>query len=270
MLELIGVSYRYPGFARLVLRNVDLTLADGEIVGLVGANEAGKSTICLVASGLAPASIGGALTGELRINGELMAGRPMYELAQQVAIGFQNPATQRSGVTATVFEEVALGPMNLGLPAPETIRRTREALELLRIEDLADRAPSRLSGGQGQLVAIASLLAMKPRHIVLDEPTAQLDPEGTRLVGKALTQLAAAGTSLLIAEHKTDLLDGLCHRLLVVDGGEIVLTGSANDVLEDQRLNGWGVEAPSRVRLAGALRAHGLDPDLAATGGRGA
>lgn len=268
MLELIGVSYRYPGFARLVLQDVSLSLGDGEIVGLVGANEAGKSTICLVASGLAPASIGGALSGELRIDGQPMAGRPMYELAQRVAIGFQNPATQRSGVTATVFEEVALGPMNLGLPATETIQRAREALHLLRIEDLADRAPGRLSGGQGQLVAIASLLAMRPRHIVLDEPTAQLDPEGTRLVGEALAQLAAAGTSLLIAEHKTDLLDGLCDRILVVDSGQIVLSGTARDVLEDQRLEGWGVEAPSRVRLARNLRAHGLDPAIASTGGR--
>ena len=115
MLELRGVSYRYAGYAQAVLHDVDLALGDGEIVGLVGPNEAGKSTICLVASGLAPASIGGGLTGTLTIDGEPMAGRPIHELAQRVAIGFQNPATQLSGVTGSVFEEVALGPMNLGL-----------------------------------------------------------------------------------------------------------------------------------------------------------
>ena len=137
-----------------------------------------------------------------------MTGRPVHELAGRVVLGFQNPATQRSGVAATVFEEVALGPMNLGLSVAATLARTRSALERLRIEDLAERDPARLSGGQGQLVAIASLLAMNPRHIIFDEPTAQLDPEGTRLVGEALRALAATGTALLVAEHKTDVLDG--------------------------------------------------------------
>ncbi len=260
MLELRGVTYRYAGYARPAIHDVELTLADGEIVGLVGANEAGKSTICLVASGLAPASIGGGLTGTLTIDGEPMAGRPIHELAQRVAVGFQNSATQLSGVARSVFEEVALGPMNLGLPVPETVERTHAALRTLRIEELAERAPNRLSGGQGQLVAIAALLAMRPRHVILDEPTAQLDPEGTRLVGEALRDLAATGAALLIVEHKTDLLDGLCGRVAVVDGGTIVLDGPATAVFDDSRLEPWGVEPPSRVRLARALAAGGLDP----------
>jgi energy-coupling factor transport system ATP-binding protein len=267
MLELRGVSYRYAGYARLVLHDIDLVLGDGEIVGLVGANEAGKSTICLVASGLAPSSIGGGLTGTLAIDGETMNGRPTYVLAERVAVGFQNPMTQLSGVAATVFEEVALGPMNLGLGVAETMARTREALATLRIEHLADRAPLRLSGGQGQLVAIASLLAMRPRHIILDEPTAQLDPEGTRLVGEALRALAASGTALLIAEHKTDLLDGLCRRVAVVDEGAIVLEGPSDAVLADERLVDWGVEPPARVRLARTLAARGLDPAAILPGG---
>jgi energy-coupling factor transport system ATP-binding protein len=260
MLELRGVTYRYAGYARAVLHDVDLTLGDGEIVGLVGPNEAGKSTICLVASGLAPASIGGGLSGTLSIDGQPMAGRPVHELAQRVALGFQNAATQLSGVTGSVFEEVALGPMNLGLRVAETMERTHEALRTLRIEDLAERQPLRLSGGQAQLVAIASLLAMRPRHVILDEPTAQLDPAGTRLVGEALRALASTGTALLVVEHKTDLLDGLCSRVAVVDGGRIVLDGPAGTVLEDPRLEAWGVEPPSRVRLARALEARGLDP----------
>ena len=262
MLELTGATYRYAGYARPAIHDVDLRLDDGEIVGLVGANEAGKSTICLVASGLAPASIGGGLTGTLVIDGEPMAGRPVYDLAERVAIGFQDPASQRSGIAATVFEEVALGPMNLGLPAHETIARAREALTLLRIGDLADRDPSRLSGGQGQLVAIASLLAMRPRHMVLDEPTAQLDPEGTRLVADALRDLAAAGTALLVVEHRTDLLDGLCGRIAVVVDGRIIADGPAATILGDPRLEEWGVEPPSRIRLARALAANGLDPAL--------
>jgi energy-coupling factor transport system ATP-binding protein len=263
MLRLTGVTYRYAGYAKPVLHDVDLELADGELVGLVGANESGKSTLCLVASGLAPGSIGGALiSGGLEIDGQAMAGRPLYEFSTRVAIGFQNSTTQLSGVTGSVFEEVALGPMNLGLPASETIERAKEALATLGIEHLADREPRRLSGGQGQLVVIASLLAMRPRHLVLDEPTAQLDPEGTRLVGEALRTLATTGTALLIAEHKTDLLDQLCTRVVVLDDGRIVEDGPAETVLADERLDGWGVEPPSRVRLDRAVAARGLDPAL--------
>jgi energy-coupling factor transport system ATP-binding protein len=264
MLTFEKVSYRYAGYARIVLHDIDMTLADGEIVGVVGANEAGKSTLCLVASGLAPGSIGGGLTGTVAIDGVSMAGKPLHEFATRVGIGFQNPATQLSGVTGTVFEEVALGPMNLGLPARETVARTKAALAILDIEALAEREPRRLSGGQAQLVVIASLLAMRPAHLVLDEPTAQLDPEGTRLVGTALRELAATGTALLVVEHKTDLLDGLCSRVLVVDEGRIALDGPARDVLADPRLETWGVEAPSRIRLAKALTARGLDPAVLA------
>jgi energy-coupling factor transport system ATP-binding protein len=264
MLELRGVSYRYAGYARLVLSDIDLTLADGEIVGLVGPNEAGKSTLCLVASGLAPTSIGGKLTGSLTIDGESMAGKPTHELADRVVVGFQNPNTQRSGITATVFEEIALGPMNLGLDVAETVERTKVALALLRLEGIQDRDPSRLSGGQAQLVAIASLIAMKPRHIILDEPTAQLDPAGTRLVGEALKVLAAAGSSLLIAEHKTDLLDDVCGRIVAVDEGRIVLDGPTFEVFANERLEAIGVQPPTRLRIGRALAAAGLDPGLVA------
>jgi energy-coupling factor transport system ATP-binding protein len=260
MLRLEHVSYRYAGYAKSVLHEVELTLADGEIVGVVGANDAGKSTLCLVASGLAPGSIGGGLTGIVSIDGTSMAGRPLHEFATRVGIGFQTPATQLSGVTGTVFEEVALGPMNLGLPARETVARTKAALATLDIGALAEREPRRLSGGQAQLVVIASLLAMRPAHLVLDEPTAQLDPEGTRLVGEALRELAASGTALLVVEHKTDLLDGLCHRIVLIDDGRIALDGPAADVLADPRLEAAGVEPPARVRLARAIAARGLDP----------
>lgn len=259
-LDLQVATYRYPGFARPVLRDISLVIPDGQTVGLVGANEAGKSTLCLVASGLAPASVGGELKGTLTIDGEPMAGRKTYELAERVVVGFQNPNTQRSGIAATVFEEVALGPMNLGLPLGETMQRTRAALALLRLEPIAERNPAQLSGGQAQLVGIASLLAMRPGHVILDEPTAQLDPAGTRLVGEALRQLARAGTSLLIAEHKTDLLDGLCERVLVLNDGQIFLDGPTAEVLADPALTDLGVEPPARLRLARALTAAGIEP----------
>jgi energy-coupling factor transport system ATP-binding protein len=266
MLELRGVSYRYAGYAKAVLHDVDLTLADGRIVGLVGANESGKSTLCLVASGLAPGSIGGQVTtGGLFIDGQPMAGRPLHEFATRVGIGFQNPATQLSGVSGSVFEEVALGPMNLGLPVPETMDRTRQALRVLGIADLAEREPRRLSGGQAQLVVIASLLAMRPAHLLLDEPTAQLDPHGTQLVGAALRDLAATGTAMLIVEHKTDLLEQLCDEVVALDEGRVVAAGSTDEVLGDERLEAWGVEPPARVRLLRRLAALSVSDERRAT-----
>ncbi|MDQ3127815.1 MAG: energy-coupling factor ABC transporter ATP-binding protein [Chloroflexota bacterium] len=260
MLELIGVSYRYAGYATEVLHEVDLRLDDGEIVGLVGPNEAGKSTLCLVASGLAPASVGGSLKGRLTLDGTPAAGLATHQLAERVVVGFQNPNTQRSGIAATVFEEIALGPMNLGLPVAETVERTREAIGRLRLEHLIERDPQRLSGGQAQLVGIASLLAMRPRHVILDEPTAQLDPAGTRLVGEALRALAETGTSLLIAEHKTDLLDAVCSRIVAIDAGRIVRDGPTAIVFDDSSLAEIGVEPPARARLSHAFAERGLDP----------
>ena len=263
MLELRHLSYRYPGSAEPVLHDIDLTLGDGEIVGVVGANGSGKSTLCLVASGLAPRSIRGQVTGRgLVIDGEPMRERPLHEIATRVGIGFQNPATQLSGVSGSVFEEVALGPMNLGLPRAETVARVRTALATLGIEALAERDPRRVSGGQAQLVVIASLLAMRPRHLVLDEPTAQLDPDGARTVGDALRALASTGTAMLVAEHRTDVLAGVCRRVVVLDGGRIVADGAADAVLGDPSLEDRGVDPPSAVRLARLLSARGLDPSV--------
>ncbi len=264
MLQLTAVSYRYAGYANEVLHEVDLRLDDGEIVGLVGPNEAGKSTLCLVASGLAPASIGGTIRGTVTLDGEVATGLKTFQLAERVVVGFQNPNTQRSGIAATVFEEIALGPMNLGLPVVETVARTHEAIARLRLDDLIGRDPQRLSGGQSQLVGIASLLAMRPRHVILDEPTAQLDPAGTQLVGEALRDLASGGTSLLIAEHKTDLLDGLCSRIIAIDGGRIVMDGTPGTIFDDPRLAGIGVEPPSRARLSRAIAAAGFDASIVA------
>jgi energy-coupling factor transport system ATP-binding protein len=229
VLELRSVSYRYPGFARPALEGVDLAVDAGEIVGLTGPNGAGKSTLCLVASGLAPASIGGELLGEVRVDGETLGARHPHELAGTVGMVFGDPEAQRTRSAATVFEEVAFGPMNLGLPVVETVARTRAALSSLGIGDLAERHPARLSGGQAQLVAIASMLAMQPRYLVLDEPVAELDPERRRLVVQALRRVAAGGTGLLIAEHDADVLAELCTRVAHVRDGHLRVEIRATD-----------------------------------------
>jgi energy-coupling factor transporter ATP-binding protein EcfA2 len=218
-LELRDIIYRYPGERRPALDGVSIAIRPGEIVGVSGRNEAGKSTLCLVAAGLAPASIGGELAGEVRIGGTSIAGLPAWEIASRVGIVFAEPAGQRSGVSDTVLAEVAFGPVNLGLPASASRARAERALQHLGITDLAERHPNRLSGGQQQLVAIASMLAMEPRALVLDEPVAELDPDGRRLVGGALRSLARAGTAVLVTEHDLDFLGALCDRTLAVEGG---------------------------------------------------
>jgi energy-coupling factor transporter ATP-binding protein EcfA2 len=258
MLALEGVTYRYPGATRPALADVYLALADGEVVGIVGASEAGKTTLCLVASGIAPRTVGGTLRGRLLLDGADAAPLPMHEMAGRVGICFANPATQLSGVATTVYEEVAFGPMNLGLPRGDVIDRTGAALDALGIPDLAGREPARLSGGQQQLVAVAGLLAIRPKHLVLDEPTAQLDPAGTQLVAEALARLAADGASILIAEQKTDLLARICTRVVAIEAGRIALEGAAADVLADERLPGLGVALPGSARIRRLANASSL------------
>jgi energy-coupling factor transport system ATP-binding protein len=249
MLTLETISYRYAGAARASLREVSLTLHDGEVLGVVGPSEAGKSTLCLVASGLAPRALGGTLSGKVLIDGSDIAGRAMHELANEVAIGFQNPGTQLSGVATTVYEEVAFGPMNLGIAREEVLRRTESSLDALAVGALRERDPDRLSGGQQQLVAIAGLLALAPRHLILDEPTAQLDPAGTRLVSEAIERLAAGGASILIVEQKVDLLARICRRVVGLNEGRVTLEGEAAGVLADPQLHALGVAEPGAVRL---------------------
>ena len=259
-LSLSGVGFRYAGATRASLLDIDLDLPDGAVVGLAGPSESGKTTLCLVASGLAPRTVGGHIRGRIVLDGEDTDAWPMHRLSQRIGIGFQNPSTQMSQVAATVFEEVAFGPMNLAVPRAEVVERTWAALEVLGVEGLAERDPHHLSGGQQQLVAMAGLLAMRPRHLVLDEPTAQLDPAGTRMVADAISRLASDGAGILVAEQKTDLLAAVASDMIVLSEGRIALRGPAGDVLADPRLAALGVAEPAAVRLRRAAVVAGIDP----------
>jgi energy-coupling factor transport system ATP-binding protein len=258
VLSLETVSYRYAGARAPSLVEVSLVLGRGEVVGLVGANEAGKTTTCLVAAGLAPRAMGGALSGQVTVEGRRLADLPPGEVAAVVGIAFAS--AQLSGICSTVYEEVAFGPMNLGLPRNEVMAHTVRALEAVAIPDLAARDPAHLSSGQRQLVILAGLLAMEPQHLVLDEPTAHLDPVGTSLVGAAITRLAAGGASILIAEQKTDLLAAICGRVVALDKGRVALEGPAESVLADPQLERLGVDPPTSVRLQRLAAAAGVDP----------
>lgn len=220
-LELRGVSYRYPGYRRPAIVDIDLRVGAGDVVGLVGLNEAGKSTVCLVASGLAPVSIGGELTGEVLVDGTELRGLAVHDLPGRVGIVFSNPAGQLSGIATTVFEEIAIGPVNLGLPVGETVDRVQAAIRDVGITGLAERRPDRLSGGQTQLVAIASMLAMRPGTLVLDEPVAELDPEARELVTDALTSIARAGSAVLVTEHDRDFLAAIGARIVRIEAGRL-------------------------------------------------
>ena len=261
-LRLDGARYGYAGTRRWVLDGVSLEVAAGRVLGVVGPNEAGKSTLCLVAAGLAPAAIGGRLEGEVLLGGLSTRAANPHEMAQRAGILFQNPVTQLSATAATVYEEVAFGPRNLGLSVDEIADRVEHALAVLRIEALGPRDPMRLSGGQAQLVALASVVALRPPVLVLDEPTSQLDPAGTRLVGEALAGLAAGtGTAVVVVEHKTWLLADLADECVLIADGRVVVHGATADVLGDDRLVELGVEPPPAVRLRRAATARGLALD---------
>jgi energy-coupling factor transporter ATP-binding protein EcfA2 len=259
-IELASVRYRFAGSASAALGPIDLRVEPGRVVGVAGANESGKTTLCLVAAGLAPSVIGGRLEGSVRIDGVDAATFRPHELAQRCGLLFQHASTQLSHTTATVFEEIAFGPCNLGLPAAEVIERVWWALRTVGLETLASRDPARLSGGQGQLVALASVLALRPRYLVLDEPTSELDPVGTQFVAEALERIVReTGAGILLVEHKTDVLARIADEVVVLDRGAVVLSGSAAAVLADPRLAELGVEPPAQVRLERALRASGLE-----------
>jgi energy-coupling factor transporter ATP-binding protein EcfA2 len=261
-LTLTNVEYRYAGGISPVLHDVNLTLEPGKVVGIVGANGAGKSTICLCAVGLAPGAISGELKGKVTIDDLDTATSPTHQLAQHAGILFQESHTQITSGTPTVWEEVAFGPRNLSLSLEEVVERTWSAIKALGLESIVERDPNRLSGGQAQLVALASILALGPRYLILDEPTSQLDPLGTKLVGDTLAATAReTGVGILIAEHKTDLLARMCDDVAVVRSGQIIAFGAAADILSDQRLESWGVAAPSDVALKRAVEAATLPWD---------
>lgn len=258
-----SVSYRYAGAAGQALKGIDLELEPGRVVGLVGANGAGKSTLCLCAVGLAPVVIGGELLGRVLIDDLDTSTAPMHQLSQLAGILFQESATQITSGTPSVWEEIAFGPRNLALPLDEVVARTWSAVEALRLREIVDRDPNRLSGGQAQLVALASVLALGPRYLVLDEPTSQLDPLGTKLVGETLAEAArSTGAGVLIVEHKTDLLTRMCDEILVMSGGAIVARGAPKDVLESASIKDWGVAPPDDVTLRRAADAAGVASKL--------
>ncbi|HKA09706.1 MAG TPA: ABC transporter ATP-binding protein [Candidatus Dormibacteraeota bacterium] len=214
MIVLDQASYRYPGTSTWALPTTSLELRPGEVVGVTGANERGKTTLCMVAAGLAPVTIGGELRGRVLVDGRPTVELAGYELAQRCGVLFDNPTVQLTGLHRIVYEEVAFGPCNLGLPLAEVHERTQAALRILAVEHLAGRNPGHLSGGETQLVALAGLLAVRPGHLVLDEPTSRLDPERSLQVADAIARVAGAGVGVLLTAHDEELLARVCGQVI--------------------------------------------------------
>ncbi len=259
--ELKNVSYRYPVSPAKNLRGVSLSIEQGEFVAIIGKNGAGKTTLCNVIRGFIPHFYHGKITGTVTVNGKDVLETGIGELAADVGYVFQNPFNQNSGIKVTVYEEIAYGLENLGIAREEIFGRVDAVLKLLRIEHLADRHPMKLSGGQCQRVALASVIVMEPAVLIIDEPTSQLDPKGTEDVFRIIDTMKKNGKTTILVEQKIDRIAEYADRVILMDGGEIVLDGSAQEVLSDARLLDYGVVLPQCAALGIALRERGYALD---------
>lgn len=247
------LRYRYPRRERLALDGVSFAIGRGEFVGIVGPNGAGKSTLCHALVGLVPRFYKGAVGGKVTVAGLDVHRADAGEVSRRIGLVFQNPFTQITGAKLTVYEEVAFGLEYAGIPRENMAPRIEDALQQLGLWSLRHRNPYALSGGQLQRLAIASMLAMAPDVLVLDEPTSQLDPAGTREVFDAVTRLCDKGMTVVVAEHKVEGLAERAHRILALDGGRLAAQGSPGEVF-----GGTGVKiALPRPPVTAACRALG-------------
>jgi energy-coupling factor transporter ATP-binding protein EcfA2 len=265
------LSFRYPD-GRQALRGIDLTILPGESVALVGPNGAGKSTLLLHLNGLLPGKGGSLLAGHAHghahahglgraavptparngsgsaavwIDGLEVNARNGPEVRRRVGLVFQDPDDQL--FSTTVLEDVAFGPLNLGKSPAEARRIARECLARVDLEEAAERAPHHLSFGERKRVCLAGVLACDPSILVLDEPTANLDPRGRRRFIQLISRLTA---TKLIATHDLEMVLELCARTVLLDGGRVVADGPARAVLGDPRLlDAHGLELPLSLTI---------------------
>ncbi len=247
-----NLRYRYPHAKELALDGLDFSVEKGEFIGIIGENGAGKSTLSQALMGLVPQFYKGAYGGTVMVDG-IEAGRtPVAQLCGHVGLVFQNPFNQLSGAKDNVYEEVAFGMQNLGVLAEEMKNRVEEALKLLDIWQYRDRNPFDLSGGQMQRVAIASVLVMRPDVMILDEPTSQLDPEGSDEVFKAVETLTGSGITILMIEQKIEKLAAYCDRILLLHKGKQIAFDTPQKVFSMSDLNNYGIQAPAFTRICKA------------------
>ncbi|MDF2886851.1 MAG: transporter related protein [Lacrimispora sp.] len=255
-IEVKGLKYKYPHTSKLVLDGIDFEADKGQFIGIIGENQAGKSTLCQAFAGLVPTMFRGAYGGKVMIDGVEASKVPIAVLCQKVGLVFQNPFNQLSGAKDTVFEEIAFGLQNLGIPREEIGKRVEKALKLLDIIKYKDRNPFDLSGGQIQRVAIASILAMEPEVLVLDEPTSQLDPQGSEDVFQVVEKLAKTGITIIMVEQKMEKLAAYCDKILLLHRGRQVAYDVPERIFSRGDLRELGVEPPVYTQVSKSLSVH--------------
>ncbi len=252
--ELSHVYMEGSPFESVALDKVSLTIEDGEFVGLIGHTGSGKSTLVQHLNGLLKPT-----SGKITVDGLDLSDKEtdMREVRRRVGLVFQYPEYQL--FEETVRKDIAFGPGNLGINGEELEARVRSAAAQVGLEEeLLDKSPFELSGGQKRRVAIAGVLAMQPKVLVLDEPTAGLDPKGREELIDLMRSLNASGVTLVMVSHSMNDVARLCSRVLVMNHGRLALSGSAGEVFSHgKELKEMGLGLPDGARLAALLRAQG-------------
>ena len=254
MIEIQNVSYAYEDAAAKALNNVSLTINDGEFVAVVGHNGSGKSTLAKHLNALLLPTEGKVLVDGMDTADEA----DTLSIRQRVGMVFQNPDNQL--VTTIVEEDVAFGPENIGVPGNEIRTRVDRALAAVGMEKYAHSAPNMLSGGQKQRIAIAGMLAMQPKVLVLDEATAMLDPKGRRDIIDLVTKLHKENgiTVVMITQYMEEAIGA--DRVAVMSGGELILEGTPKEVFsQDELLHKHRLDVPVMQQLANRLNARGAN-----------
>lgn len=254
MIEIQNVSYAYEDAAAKALNNVSLTINDGEFVAVVGHNGSGKSTLAKHLNALLLPTEGKVLVDGMDTADEANT----LSIRQKVGMVFQNPDNQL--VTTIVEEDVAFGPENIGVPGNEIRARVDKALAAVGMEKYAHSAPNMLSGGQKQRIAIAGMLAMQPKVLVLDEATAMLDPKGRRDIIDLVTKLHKENgiTVVMITQYMEEVIGA--DRVAVMSGGELILEGTPKEVFsQDELLHKHRLDVPVMQQLANRLNARGAN-----------
>ena len=225
MVEFNNVSFRYPDGTE-ALKGIHFRITHGESVGVIGANGAGKSTLLQHMNGCLMPTSGSVTIGDL-----LLTRKTRREIRRKVGIVFENPDDQL--FMPTVFDDVAFGPLNLGMDEARVRERVHEALSMVHGLDLRDKPPHHLSAGQKRVVAIASVMAMEPDILAMDEPAANLDPRSRRLL---ITLLKTFSHSKIIASHDLDLIFDVCERCIMIRDGKVVADGRSAEILTNRGL----------------------------------
>ncbi|HEY9088495.1 MAG TPA: ABC transporter ATP-binding protein [Anaerolineaceae bacterium] len=258
IIELKDVTFTYASTETPALKNINLTIYEGEYVALMGLNGAGKTTLQLTLNGVIPNMMMGDFEGTVVVSGMDTEEYPVREMAKVIGLVFDNPEFQLSQMS--VAEEIALGLENLGTPPAEMHRIIAESLEIVGLAGFEDRSPFGLSGGQQQRLSIASALAMKPRIVVMDEPTSNVDPIGKEEIFAVAAQLnRERGMTVIMAEHEVEVMAAYADRIIVLHKGEIILNGSPHEVFSQvDTLKNIGLRVPQATELAYRLNQQGL------------